>query len=199
MQACILGMLWGIHAILALILMLYQKGILALPPLKEILKNDRAQMLCLWSVYVVMLCTFHLLEFFTTAIYNPSVTSAESFLINHSLMYTAALLSSSIEFWIRFLFVPSFLSTSVTIFGLCIVLLAQTVRSLAMATCGESFNHRIQTYKKDNHVLISHGMWVLLCYYVYCYFSHSDINLFDIFESMKICLLATSKLFWILL
>jgi protein-S-isoprenylcysteine O-methyltransferase len=74
------------------------------------------------------------------------------------LMYTAALLSSTIEFWTRFLLFPSFRSSSITIFGLGLVLLAQTCRSLAMATCGESFNHRIQTSKKKNHVLVTHGM-----------------------------------------
>ena len=34
----------------------------------------------------------------------------------------------------------------------------QVCRSWAMMTCGESFNHYIQRDKKDNHVLITHGM-----------------------------------------
>jgi protein-S-isoprenylcysteine O-methyltransferase len=36
------------------------------------------------------------------------------------------------------------------------------IRSLAMATAGESFNHLIQTTKKENHVLITHGIYKLL-------------------------------------
>ena len=42
--------------------------------------------------------------------------------------------------------------------GLCIALPAQAIRTMAMVTCGESFNHLIQLSKKDNHVLIKHGM-----------------------------------------
>ena len=40
----------------------------------------------------MVLSTFHLLEFFITALYNPYVTSADSFLVNHSIAYTAAAL-----------------------------------------------------------------------------------------------------------
>ena len=42
--------------------------------------------------------------------------------------------------------------------GLVMILVAQSIRTCAMVTCGESFNHLIQVSKKDNHVLITHGM-----------------------------------------
>ena len=44
--------------------------------------------------------------------------------------------------------------------GLIMTIAAQSVRSLAMVTCGESFNHLIQRSKKENHVLVTHGMYV---------------------------------------
>jgi protein-S-isoprenylcysteine O-methyltransferase len=62
------------------------------------------------------------------------------------------------EFTIKFTFFPSWHSDTILIVGITVVLLAQCVRSLAMRTCGESFNHLIQTSKKDNHVLVKHGM-----------------------------------------
>ena len=129
-----------------------------LPSLEAFLGKARLQLLCQWCIYVVMLSTFHLLEFFTTAIYNPTVATAESFLVNHSFGYTAAFISSFTEFWLRFVFFPRFRNGFVSGFGLVLVLLAQIIRTLAMATCGESFNHRIQTTKKQNHVLVKHGM-----------------------------------------
>jgi len=46
--------------------------------------------------------------------------------------------------------------------GIAFVLISQTIRSLAMITCGESFNHLIQTSKKDNHILIKHGIYQYL-------------------------------------
>jgi hypothetical protein len=41
---------------------------------------------------VIFLCTFHLGEFFTTAVFNPSVTTSDSFMVNHSKAYTTAAL-----------------------------------------------------------------------------------------------------------
>jgi len=133
---------------------------LFLPPFIE----TRLILLWQWSAYVVALCTFHLTEFFVTVLYNPSVASADSFLINHSTAYTAAALSSWMEFWIRCLFFPHWFHGSTTIIlvtwmGLLGVIVAQTIRCVAMATAGESFNHYIQTSKKDNHKLITHGIY----------------------------------------
>jgi protein-S-isoprenylcysteine O-methyltransferase len=63
-----------------------------------------------------------------------------------------------VEFSIRIIFFPRLNSVSVMYAGLTIVIVAQTIRTVAISTCGESFNHLIQTAKKDNHVLITHGM-----------------------------------------
>ena len=153
----ILGALWGLHLSTGVLLLLHNHFLLV-PWLNETLGDARVHLLCQWCGYVVVLTTFHLLEFFTTAIYNPTVTTADSFLVNHSTGYTAAFLTSATEFWIGFLIWPTLRNSYVSFFGLVLVLLAQFLRSLAMATCGESFNHRIQTSKKDNHVLIAHGM-----------------------------------------
>jgi protein-S-isoprenylcysteine O-methyltransferase len=39
------------------------------------------------------------------------------------------------------------------------VLVAQSIRSAAMATAGESFNHYIQASKKSNHKLVTAGIY----------------------------------------
>jgi len=46
-----------------------------------------------------------------------------------------------------------------SILGLMLVLCGQIVRSLAMITCGESFNHHIQHQKKKSHKLVIHGVY----------------------------------------
>lgn len=112
-----------------------------------------------WSAYVVALCTFHLLEFFVTVLYNPSVASADSFLVNHSTGYSAAVVTSWIEFCVRLVFFPQWTFLSLTRIGLMGVILSQSIRSLAMASAGESFNHYIQTSKKDNHKLVTTGIY----------------------------------------
>ena len=153
----LLGVLWGLHFSTGCMLMLYQ-FYLPFPLLNDLLGEARVALLCRWCIYIVVLSTFHLLEFFSTAICNPTVAASESFLVNHSLGYTGAFLTSTTEFWVRFLLFPSFQSGYATAVGLLLVIFAQILRSLAMCTAGESFNHRIQTSKKDNHVLVTHGM-----------------------------------------
>lgn len=55
-------------------------------------ETNRLQLALQWTVYSIFLCIFHLGEFFSTCIYNPSVTSSDSFMINQSKAYTAAAL-----------------------------------------------------------------------------------------------------------
>lgn len=43
--------------------------------------------------------------------------------------------------------------------GIVFVLGGQLCRMMAMVTCGESFNHYIQRDRKENHILITHGIY----------------------------------------
>lgn len=125
-----------------------------------------------WCTYVCSLCIFHLLEFFVTALYNPCVATSDSFLINHSVMYTAAALTSWIEFWTKQLlfwifkyeapvrFLSFFKAMSIS--GLVLVIVAQWLRSCAMVTASESFNHYIQIRKNENHRLVKRGVYAYI-------------------------------------
>jgi protein-S-isoprenylcysteine O-methyltransferase len=126
------------------------------------LDSSREFMLLQGVLYVITLCVFHLAEFFVTAIYNPSVVTANSFVVNHSRSYTAAIILSWTEFCIRFTMFPSMNSRRGAIFGLVMVIASQVIRSLSMITCGESFNHYIQHHKKENHTLVTTGIYKYL-------------------------------------
>jgi protein-S-isoprenylcysteine O-methyltransferase len=165
---CVLGIVWGFHVLLsvALTYLIFASNDQVPAALQCVTSptttaSYRLVELWQWSSYVVALCTFHLLEFFTTVMYNPTVASADSFLVNHSIAYTAAALTSWIEFWLRFFFwrtgPPSIPWTSWV--GLVGVLVSQSIRSAAMATAGESFNHYIQAAKKSNHKLVKVGIY----------------------------------------
>ena len=159
--ALILGAVSAFHALILVQIHLHGRGWITVSILdggNPILTPERIQLVYQWALYVVALTAFHTLEFFTTAIYNPAVTSADSFVINQSMAYTTAALVSWIEFWIRFSFLPFVNNVPVSTIGLILVTSGQIVRALAMITCGESFNHLIQQTKKDNHLLITHGM-----------------------------------------
>lgn len=126
------------------------------------LSESRELMIIQGHVYAIVLCVFHLAEFFVTAMYNPAVVSSQSFIINHSRSYTIAMILSWIEFLIRFVFFPSCNYTKLAWFGIFMVICSQCVRSLSMVTCGESFNHIIQHQKKQNHVLVTSGIYKYL-------------------------------------
>lgn len=169
--ATLLGCLWGSHGILIILLRFFGNA----SGDGAIMTEIRFSMLFQWSLYIFALSSFHLLEFFTTAIYNPTVTSGDSFLVNHSKAYTAAFLIAATEFWVKFAFYPSS-SLLLSRIGLGIVLVSQVIRSLAMCTCGESFNHYIQTEKKENHVLITRGVYKYLRHPSYVGFYYWSIG-----------------------
>ena len=116
-----------------------------------------------WSLYVTLLCLFHFAEFFTTAVCQPSSLSYDSFVVNHSNHYTMAALASWVEFWFEsYLFGAAKHRASAMLVGLALVLGGQTVRTLAMWTCGENFSHQIMEQKKDDHRLVTTGIYSLL-------------------------------------
>jgi protein-S-isoprenylcysteine O-methyltransferase len=158
-----------------------------------------------WCTYVVTVCTFHFMEFFVTAFYNPTQCSADSFLINHSTSYTAAAIASWMEFWLTRILVVllmrivttttskvvttiprGIVSSGIRLWihwshwsfglGIVIVVMGQVIRSLAMMTAGESFNHLIQTRRKANHVLITHGVYAVFRHPSYVGFYYWSIG-----------------------
>jgi protein-S-isoprenylcysteine O-methyltransferase len=178
-----LGILWGIHGTL-LILLSFTNVFND----NDYLSVRQSIMAWQWCFYVWAMCTFHLLEFFTTAIYNPTVTSGNSYLVNHSKAYTAAALMAATEFLIQCLFFSGshqyryahhvfvVWRMGCRIGGMLLVFVSQMIRSWAMSTCGESFNHLIQTSKKENHVLITHGIYRYLRHPSYVGFYYWSIG-----------------------
>lgn len=88
--ACLLGIVLGVHVIVGIQLVLLHVGILP----KDLIfgsKNEgwsssnedelQIRILLQWIVYTIVLCIFHLAEFFTTAVFNPTATSADSFMV----------------------------------------------------------------------------------------------------------------------
>lgn len=161
--ALMYGSMLSLHVAGLLLISLDITGNISLGVIAQ-LSPSRTLLLYQWLVYIIVLCVFHLSEFFVTAIWNPSVLTARCFMLDHSKAYTVAMLTSVAEFIIRFLLYPSKSSVYVSVIGLMFVSVGQFFRSLAMITCAESFNHYIQCSKKQSHKLVTHG--------VYRYFRH---------------------------
>ena len=116
--ACTLAFLLGLHVVLCMQLFMIRLGLLSQDLIGR-WPEEILQLAMQWTIYVIALCSFHLGEFFMTALYNPSGASADSFMVglllnfgrihgnhccvtevvicaqvNHSKAYTAAALVS---------------------------------------------------------------------------------------------------------
>ena len=189
MLASILGILWAVHFVIGIQISLavsYQSfygNLFSSEAARIIVSSARLQMLWQWCAYTVAVCTFHLLEFFVTAICNPSTTTANSFLVNHSTAYTMAFLVSWTEFGLRFCFFPNWNVQFQWRVGLLVIISSQILRSAAMATAGESFHHIIQKHPslrssdaRSSHVLITHGIYRYLRHPSYVGFYYWSIG-----------------------
>ena len=91
---CLLGISWGVHFTVGVLFTLCKLNIISIEEIERFLGEERLLMAIQWCLYVVGISTFHLSEFFTTALYNPSVATADSYIVNHSTTYTVAAIVS---------------------------------------------------------------------------------------------------------
>ncbi|XP_053546370.1 protein-S-isoprenylcysteine O-methyltransferase [Bombina bombina] len=112
--------------------------------------------------YVCFLSFFHYSEYLITAINNPKSLSLDSFLLNHSLEYKLAAVSSWVEFAIETTMFPEMKQiTWLSLMGLMMVLFGELLRKCAMLTAGSNFNHIVQNEKSDSHTLVTSGVYSL--------------------------------------
>jgi protein-S-isoprenylcysteine O-methyltransferase len=132
------------------------------------------QSVSLWRVtfFVAAISLFHFLEFYITAVYNTQDATVSAFLLSsNGWAYNAAHGSAIFECLISHYFAPTGYSrwtTAITnnnillAMGLVLIIAGQTIRSLAMAQAGSNFNHTVQAYHREGHVLVTRGAYRLL-------------------------------------
>ncbi|KID79558.1 Protein-S-isoprenylcysteine O-methyltransferase [Metarhizium brunneum] len=124
----------------------------------------------LWRVplFLCALSTFHFLEFWTTAAANTPEATVHAFLLTanwpaypvaHAVACAECVLTEVVFPGRRW--APPGLGTALTLVGLVMVVGGQVVRSVAMLTAGQSFNHTVQTRKADSHTLVTTGVYGL--------------------------------------
>jgi protein-S-isoprenylcysteine O-methyltransferase len=124
----------------------------------------------LWRpwLFLATLSAFHFLEFYTTAAYNTPVAWVASFLLTNGDQYRQAHTMAFIETCVTSYFFPNWQARVhppvVIALGIILVVVGQTVRSIAMAQAGTNFNHTVQSKKNDGHELVTTGL--------YTYFRH---------------------------
>ncbi|KAK0550628.1 farnesyl cysteine-carboxyl methyltransferase [Tilletia horrida] len=113
-----------------------------------------------FGIYLGAWAIFHMLEFVITARYNPTRLFTDSFLLQNGIAYHMAHGGAVIEFLIEGLFFPCMKQPSaLTFIGLALMLIGQSARSLAMVHAGNSFSHQVAAYKREDHVLVTTGIY----------------------------------------
>lgn len=108
-------------------------------------------------VYAVAVSTFHMLEFLSTSIFNPTQVDDDLFILTDTdlhAVYAATMVELAVEHYFGFAW-----PLLVRLLGLGIMITGQLSRTLAMYTARESFNHYIQRTKDENHKLVTHGIY----------------------------------------
>lgn len=134
----------------------------------------------LWRApcFIATLTMFHYLEFDSTARYNPPDARISSFLLlsngyAYASAHTAAMLELLTRYWLQSQYKPQWLvapfsiptifptipTTWTVMFGFSLIVVGQTMRSLAMAQAKTNFNHVVQWTKKPDHVLVTDGVY----------------------------------------
>lgn len=123
--------------------------------------------------FTAALATFHFLEFYITARYNVPAATVGSFLLtanwpSYAIAHTVALVECAlVSFlwptrdwagWVTAGLVPGAGRFLLTL-GLLLVLVGQTIRTVAMIQCGMSFNHKVQWWRRQTHKLITTGIY----------------------------------------
>jgi protein-S-isoprenylcysteine O-methyltransferase len=115
-------------------------------------------------LFISILTFFHFCEFYTYARWNTKNTTAESYLtLSNGKPYIAAMTFAFVETLVTTIFFQSWQQKwshpLVQILGIALLVVGQFARHSAIATAGTSFNHQVQRTRKDDHVLVTSGIY----------------------------------------
>lgn len=145
LRAFLLGQSVGMSSCITIWLLLRQEQIWRLP------------------FFMTTLSIFHFLEFYITARHNTHFANISAFLFSQGKEYNLAHTGAMVETLFTSIFFPKWqltLSQPLVIsIGIFMIVLGQSIRSLAMAQAGTNFNHTVQTQKNHGHQLVSNGVY----------------------------------------
>merc|ERR1712166_1471767 len=102
-----------------------------------------------WCIFTCLLAFFHIGEWYVAAAYRPKELGYRSWIINHSMAYTAAQLAAAVEFWLEWLLIPSIKGhTWLVVLSTLLCIGAIGVRIVGMSQCGSNFDHIVMNHKK---------------------------------------------------
>ena len=157
-----------------------------------------------FCAYAILLIVFHFSEYALTAAFRPDTLSFDNFLLNHSPAYQIMVAVCWLEYWAEFALVQGALPGCkawglVSSLGLCMCLVGLLSRALGMATASSNFSHRIEEHKRQEHTLVTHGIYAWLRHPAYFGFFWFSVGT-QLLLSNPLCLLlyagTTFHFFW---
>lgn len=150
--------------------------------------------------FIATLSLFHFLEFWTTARYNTHNAKVSSYLLtSNGRAYLSAHVAAMVEIVVTSFFFPNLqdaYSNGLTIIlGSLLVIMGQVIRSIAMAQAGVSFNHIPAKSKKNDHVLVTRGLYAYFrhpSYFGYFFFAVGT----QVVVGNKICFVSYAIILW---
>jgi len=116
-----------------------------------------------FAIYMLLLSTFHMQEYLLTAAYRPDTLNFDNFLLNHSKLYQLMTSLSWLEYFVESAIMPSAKRWGpVSTVGLGLSLLGLGTRAVAMATASSNFSHIIEEERRQDHMLVTHGVYAYL-------------------------------------
>lgn len=113
-----------------------------------------------YHLYIISLVIYHFAEYFFVLEYHFDLLSFKSFLIDQSKEWILATSFSFIELIIENYFFHNVkVNLPFLIIGIIMMIIGHVFRIGALFTGKQSFTHLISTDKKEEHVLVTHGVY----------------------------------------
>lgn len=119
-----------------------------------------------FDFYMAALALFHFLEYYTTAKYNPSQATEDSFLLSNGIEYLLCHLFAVAECLLEYILFPDWKTDvnskshfMIVSLGYAFIVIGQIARTMAMRTAGQSFSHTVRTSRHEGHVLVKNGIY----------------------------------------
>ncbi|CAH2095828.1 unnamed protein product [Euphydryas editha] len=114
----------------------------------------------IFGLYAMAFSLFHFSEFMAVALTNPKTLTVDSFILNHSVQYWVAAVSSWTEAAVEYYFFPNMKTAFwLSYIGVVMCIVGEVIRKCAMFTAKTNFNHHVQTVKQPDHQLVTSGVY----------------------------------------
>lgn len=136
-------------------------GVVALTSLFSLIIGYGPAILTPLKVYTLFTSSFYMLEFLTTAYFNPGAVDSDSFILNDlDIHFVSA--AAVLEYVVRAYCLTDRRSPVVFTIGIIITVSGQCIRTLAMITALDLFNHQVQRERQEDHRLVTTGVYSLV-------------------------------------